>query len=842
MPERLPADTVLDGGWRAHRYVGSGGLGDVYMGYAPDGSPVAIKLYHPRHAHDFRPANELGHVAALELSGVFRFVAFGQHQGRACLVTRWEEGEPFGVKGSRRSPLEVAVVLLRLLYTLRELHQVADVIHGDIKPSNVLVRATLHPVLIDFDAARHPDSERRPPVFDRLWAPPELLLRRPAVAETDLYAAALCAWLALTGEHAHSEAPDRAHAQRMQALLPEPPPDLRNEPIVHVLHGMLARDPERRTPIDHVIAQLEQMREPAPSPHGLTRLGTTAGGQLTIDDLASLFRGPRRLLDLPGRAAALLLRRSGGILPVVAAHVRCWIDLDLVRCDDEGRLHLSLEDLEQLESLLDPAPYLPTSADLDEATAELLALLRLSAVPVCTGDVALMSDLLPTHAERQLEQLVIWGHACRVSTDSWVALRRPPDSPTSRQRRRAHHAGLANLVSEGEGPIDKLSAFRHRLVARSGWLGEEAVSVARALMQQARPDQALRLLEQVAESASREPSGDGATIARLALEVAVDQPKAGAFATARRIAQRCSNELVAAIAQAMVTNDPEQIQTALRGFDLANDPDLRLLVQRMRAAQLRRLPFDRHRQELDSLLEETQGVEQAVPWRHEWEGTLHYREADYRSAAEAYRRARDAARTFTARMRSLTNESAAWVETDSPERALELANQLDAEARRAGHGWGIMRAAIARRIAMYRMDRPEAPDAELVEEARCIGWSYNEGQLAMTEAAFAWRQGDLATCHELAVRGFTQLRRAAPDSALLCAALAARAGGDASSQAEVRAMAENSSAPIGVLIQVLGLADAPRALMEDRLRDSSIDRSRRREVLSLDEALALGHA
>ncbi|MGV9377711.1 protein kinase domain-containing protein [Nonomuraea sp. NPDC003707] len=144
--------------------LGEGGMGVVYLGQAPDGTRVAVKLIHPRMdaQADFRRRFAREVAAAKRVA---RFctapVLDADVEGDvAYLVTEYVEGPSLGdavhesgpLKGSALDGLAAAMAM-----ALRAIHG-AGVVHRDLKPSNVLL-SQVGPKVIDFGIAQLMDAE-----------------------------------------------------------------------------------------------------------------------------------------------------------------------------------------------------------------------------------------------------------------------------------------------------------------------------------------------------------------------------------------------------------------------------------------------------------------------------------------------------------------------------------------------------------------------------------------------------------------------------------------------------------------------------------------------------------
>ena len=181
----LPIDTVLDGGYRITRVVGSGGFGITYA--AEDinlGTTVALKEYYPfdfgdrdttmsvrpkseRHkkTFDWGRSNflqEARTLARFEHTSIVRVTRVFETNSTAYMVMRFEEGESFEIwlRDLGRPPTqdELDRITAPLLDALQMMHA-ENFLHRDIAPDNIIVRGDGTPVLLDFGAARRAVAE-----------------------------------------------------------------------------------------------------------------------------------------------------------------------------------------------------------------------------------------------------------------------------------------------------------------------------------------------------------------------------------------------------------------------------------------------------------------------------------------------------------------------------------------------------------------------------------------------------------------------------------------------------------------------------------------------------------
>ena len=229
-----------------HRVLGHGGFGITYLGWNVTlDIPVAIKEYLPADLamreqdmsvlpksagdeEDFhwgldRFLDEARVMARFRHPNIVQVQHFFQAHGTAYIVMEYVEGETLSDLLKRRGTLmetELNNILLPLLVGLIEVHE-AGILHRDIKPGNILLRAAdSSPVLVDFGAARQVMGARSRSVTSVLtpgYAPIEQYSSRGHQGPwTDIYALGGVCYQALTGK-VPDEAMDRI---RQDPMLP----------------------------------------------------------------------------------------------------------------------------------------------------------------------------------------------------------------------------------------------------------------------------------------------------------------------------------------------------------------------------------------------------------------------------------------------------------------------------------------------------------------------------------------------------------------------------------------------------------------------------------------------
>ncbi len=316
---------------RLHKLLGSGGQGVVYLSYrrGTDGFtvPLAMKIFSPErfsvsgHYEQSmaRIARVASRVAQIQHDNVLAVHDFVERHRIRIMIMEWIDGYdlrdlllPARLTSIRQrvptrrwdyinsvivtdGPVQsrfkagVAVAIARdCLAALAALHR-ERIIHGDIKPSNIMLKRTGHAKVIDIGSAFEMDDPPQTRTCTPAYAAPEVLEGNAATPRSDLASLGYLLIEMLSGRPCFADASSlrelleakRRMPQRLQEVLP--PEVACNNLLMNFCRGLIAPDPARRFPSAEAAELLE---DGAASFHR----------QLVLSDLASEYDNEIRLL------------------------------------------------------------------------------------------------------------------------------------------------------------------------------------------------------------------------------------------------------------------------------------------------------------------------------------------------------------------------------------------------------------------------------------------------------------------------------------------------------------------------------------------------------------------
>ena len=261
-PQASLTGTVI-GRFRVGARLGSGGMGEVYV--AEDATlkrKVALKRVAPAlrddPAHVTRMFKEAQRASSLAHPCVASIFDILQEGGEIFVVMEYVEGVSLRERLKQKPGVdEILRIVEQCAGALRAAHE-KNIIHGDVKPENIMITGGQHAKLLDFGVARRIVVDaNRDETTTRLegwggtpgYLAPEVLLEQPSDGRADLFSLGVVMYEALTGIQpfrGNSTVSTFDHTLHDDPLpLSEVNPALPHE-LAHIVRKLMAKDPEHR--------------------------------------------------------------------------------------------------------------------------------------------------------------------------------------------------------------------------------------------------------------------------------------------------------------------------------------------------------------------------------------------------------------------------------------------------------------------------------------------------------------------------------------------------------------------------------------------------------------------
>jgi serine/threonine protein kinase len=281
----LSVQTLAGGRYRIEDVLGRGGMASVYL--ARDGEldrPVAVKVlaehladtpgFRQRFLREARLAAQLSHPNVVQVFDV------GEDRGRPFIVMEYVDGSTLGDELKQRGklePTEVVDLALQICGGLEHAHA-AGLVHRDIKPQNLLLRADGTVKIADFGIARAAETTKLTQIGSVLgtaaYLSPEQALGEEVTAAADIYSLGCVLYELLTERtpYVFETLPQLVMKHREEAIQPlrEMRPDVPERLEAAVMHA-LARNPDYRPESAAALAQELAVASPEPPTQALPR-------------------------------------------------------------------------------------------------------------------------------------------------------------------------------------------------------------------------------------------------------------------------------------------------------------------------------------------------------------------------------------------------------------------------------------------------------------------------------------------------------------------------------------------------------------------------------------------
>jgi serine/threonine-protein kinase len=297
--------------YQLKRLLGEGGFGQVYEAWdAKLQRIIAIKRLKPQ-LLSARPDNLLDEArlaASLRHPSFVRIFSIEGDAAQQSIIMEFVDGCTLREAG-KSGPMPDAQVLDivdQVADAMREAHA-AKLIHGDIKPANLMLEPGGKVRIMDFGLARKIDPQATESVvFDQTegtiaYLAPELMMGSTLSPQSDVYALGVVMYELLTGtrpfSHLSGLALAAAHIQSSSSVWPFP--TATSPGVVALVRAMTARNvPERLASMEAVSAAVAALNSDAPMPSA-----PVAPAPLPK---RSLRRRAAALLNTPARRYALI--------------------------------------------------------------------------------------------------------------------------------------------------------------------------------------------------------------------------------------------------------------------------------------------------------------------------------------------------------------------------------------------------------------------------------------------------------------------------------------------------------------------------------------------------------
>ncbi|NUT37876.1 MAG: serine/threonine protein kinase, partial [Hamadaea sp.] len=251
--------TLLSGRYRLDERIATGGMGDVWRGTDETlGRTVAIKILLPALLEEAgfseRFRLEARTMATINHPGVVDIYDYGSDQQVAYLVMEYVEGDALSrtlARVGRLTPARTMALIAQAAEALQAAH-LKGIVHRDVKPGNLLVRANGTLVLTDFGIARSAVGAQLTAAGAVLgtasYLAPEQAAGQTATAASDIYSLGVVAYQCLSGRRPfEGENPIEIAMKHVHGTPPALPPDV--PPAVRaIVERAMAKDPGARWP------------------------------------------------------------------------------------------------------------------------------------------------------------------------------------------------------------------------------------------------------------------------------------------------------------------------------------------------------------------------------------------------------------------------------------------------------------------------------------------------------------------------------------------------------------------------------------------------------------------
>ncbi|MBE0627618.1 MAG: protein kinase [Burkholderiales bacterium] len=256
-------------GYRVQSKIGEGGMSNVFLAEREtDGAQVALKILNARPSDDAqllqRFIQESALISDIDHTNVVKIYDKGFTDDYAYIAMEYFTGGSLkDVIAQGLSPRQALSLLAQAAAALAEIHRLG-IVHRDVKPANMMLRADGTMVLADFGIAKRSEGSMDRTVHGEFFGTPyyispEQASGKPATERSDIYSLGIIFYEMLMNRRPFDGSTIvELISQHVHAPVPRLPAAL--DDYQGLLDDMLAKDPaERLQNADEVLAAIDRV-------------------------------------------------------------------------------------------------------------------------------------------------------------------------------------------------------------------------------------------------------------------------------------------------------------------------------------------------------------------------------------------------------------------------------------------------------------------------------------------------------------------------------------------------------------------------------------------------------
>ncbi len=369
-----PGDPSHIGPYRIAGRLGTGGMGIVHAGVAPDGTRVAVKVIHPAQAEEpeFRARFRREVQLSSRVTGPYLvpLLTADTEADTPWLATAYVPGPTLKQHVGTHGPLtggSLYALASATAHALTDIHA-AGVVHRDVKPQNVILTPAC-PRVLDFGIAHAADatSVTRTGAISGTpgWISPEQYRDGSAGPASDMFAWGALVAYAATGRMPFGD--DASYAVAVRVMSGEPDLDGVPGPLRRIVERALSKEPEDRPSAAEAARQCAELL----ASQTTQVLGTDTAPATVVDMVTAVWDVPLEsdpAWSLPGTPDALprrsTLRLAGAVVLAAAVIGGLAGGVGALLPDD------SKDDKPTASSTLSPSPEAPSASTTEGSLKE----------------------------------------------------------------------------------------------------------------------------------------------------------------------------------------------------------------------------------------------------------------------------------------------------------------------------------------------------------------------------------------------------------------------------------------------------------------------------------------